>query len=386
MSPTTVPYSTEEILKVAELIRSKEGAGLLQKAFSENEEKTYAQMGLTDDEFTLLWKVGLTNEAQGGGCPRFRLQRERADVLISRDFPRREHDVLEPEPNRPAERVFPWSDEAEQIHDYVMRSYENEDVAPARILNMCCGSGAIAMSLSRAFAEQGQDIVRVLGIDIEPRIIQRSEFNRLLNQYDSHPVANLIQFSQGDLFKCEAIRPREQFQLIVASPPYSLHPEQHTASGFQGGGPTGLNVVIPLLQKCGDYLAPGGRLICQCYAIGDREEPTMVHDEVARALKIPLEEARRAVIKLEGLKVWRFRDVKCFDTPMPLEYMVSRCADPTYSFIKEFKADPEKRMKEHVDWIETLKKGTDTFGKAYSHLHYVMIDYKKPKGSPRKSR
>ena len=370
----TLPYSTDQLRAVVELIRRKPD---VIEAFQVDRKRLPSELRLSDEECTQLHDAGLMDEQNYQFRPAFRLRREEAGVLVTRDFPRRELDVREPIVNKPVRRVFPWPDEAQQIHRYVVDRYKTERNLPKRILNMCCGSGAIALSLTRHWAGQNGRFDRILGVDMEELSVRRSEYNRLLNQYDGHPFARSMEFHEGDLCACEDLRPGEMFDLIVAAPPYSLHPPQHTASGHQGGGERGISVVQPLIEQCRERLAPGGRLICQCYSLGDSESPTLLHEVVATALQLAPDEACRAVVPRPDWKVWRFRDVKCFDTPMPVEYMAVRCSDPTYPFYAAFEKDPEGQMREYVAWIERIKKG-DAMHRGYSHLHYVMIDYRNP--------
>jgi methylase of polypeptide subunit release factors len=374
----TLTISTDQIREVAKLISAK--PMLLETVFSEDRSGYPDKMGLTDSECDLLVDVGFLSPARGLYRPRYRLSRERANALVTRDFARREHDVAESEPNRPIDRVFPWSDEADQTYDYVTGQYEQLPL-PSRVLNMCCGSGAIALSLTRHWSEQRRfKFQRVLGVDLAEHAIRRSEFNRLLNLYDDHPVADLIKFDQANL--CATLTPDDLFDLIVGDPPYSLHPKGHTASGFHGGGELGIGVVQRFLEQCGQHLAPGGRLICQCYSLGTFDEPTLLQEVVATSLGLSADEARQSVHKMPW-KVWRFRDSKCFQPPMPVEYMVARCADRTYTFYKQFQESPEEEMRKYVQWIEDIKNPTDPAQRGYTHIHYVVINYQRP---ARKSR
>jgi SAM-dependent methyltransferase len=328
---------------------------------------------LPENDLSTLFEAKLITPANAVFRPQYRLQRERAGVLVTRDYPRTEHEHSE-EPNHPSDRVFPWRDEADEIFDFAVRAYTGYP-PPRRILNMCSGSGALALSLSQHWSSNGSKLMEVTGVDISERAVQRSEFNRRLNRFDGHPFAERIRFKRGDLF--EPLSADEKFDLIVADPPYSLHPRHHVKSGFHGGGVFGTDVVEALLRHCRTWLAPGGRLICPCYSLGDLRAPTRIDSILRSTLDVERGFADGLVEHMKGWKVWRFRDVKCMPNPMPVEYMVVRCSDPTYTFYNLFRRDPVGEMQEFVDnWIEKLKHEKDTYGNTYTNLWYVMINYK----------
>lgn len=91
--------------------------------------------------------------------------------------------------------------ETEEMVDRIVKS----GIQPKRILDVCSGSGCIALALKKAFPE-----AEVRGIDISPEAVSVSIHNAKLNQID-------VQFIVMDATKA---LPDGTFDLIVSNPPY----------------------------------------------------------------------------------------------------------------------------------------------------------------------
>lgn len=332
----------------------------------------------SEDELDALKESGLI---QLGGAriePAYRLARECAGALVTRDFPRT---LRKDEAARGEDRVFPWRDESDAIFDYVTRIYQDKE-PPRSVLNLCSGSGAILFSLARHWENRDVHDRKLVGIDKNPRAIEISRFNKQLNIADGQESAHSIDFRLGNLF--DQLRRGERFDLVIADAPYSFHPPSHNESGFHGGGTRGVDVVEPILKRFQEFLNSDGRLICPAYSLGTKSAPTHVRSIFASAVGMQYSSADEQSVSEcvftpsdpYWQRLWRFRDVKCLKNPCPLEYLSIRLADHSFPFYKQAEQDPLSAIERYVyDWIETLKKEKDRFNQCFSHLHYVMIDY-----------
>ncbi len=136
-----------------------------------------------------------------------------------------------------------------------------------RILDMCTGSGCIAIALAKAFERAQVDAV-----DISFEALEVADFN--INQ---HMMQDRVFAIQSDVFSGVT---GQKYDLIVANPPYvdaedmadlpdEFHhePELGLASGEDG-----LDVTRALLQQAADYLTDDGLLFVE---VGN----SMVHME-----------------------------------------------------------------------------------------------------------
>jgi len=151
--------------------------------------------------------------------------------------------------------------------------------APLRMLDLCTGSGCIAVSVTAAlttprkgWAEAPHPPVetRAVATDLVPAALELAARNAV-----RHGQQERIEFRQGDLFA--ALRPDElgTFDLITANPPYVSDAEwarcapnvrEHEPVGALRGGPDGLRLIEPLLRQVGDWLKPGGRALVEVAA------------------------------------------------------------------------------------------------------------------------
>ncbi|CAA9345536.1 MAG: Uncharacterized methyltransferase SCO7062 [uncultured Nocardioidaceae bacterium] len=128
----------------------------------------------------------------------------------------------------------------------------------AVVLDMCCGSGAVAAALEAAVP--GLD---VWATDVDPAAQACARRNL-------PPPARVL---GGDLFAALPPALRGQVDLLVASPPYvptaalPLMPREarlHEPRAALDGGHDGLAVHRRLLAEAVDWLAPGGHVVLEC--------------------------------------------------------------------------------------------------------------------------
>lgn len=114
--------------------------------------------------------------------------------------------------------------------------------ACGRVLDLCCGSGVQGLVASR-YAQH------IVAVDLNPRAIRFARFNAQINGIANYEVR------LGSLY--EAVG-NEQFDCILANPPFVPSPEQSLK--FRDGGASGENVLRAIIEEAWQYLSPEGRL------------------------------------------------------------------------------------------------------------------------------
>nr|AOO54575.1 n5-glutamine s-adenosyl-l-methionine-dependent methyltransferase [uncultured bacterium] len=130
---------------------------------------------------------------------------------------------------------------------------------PTRILDLCTGSGCIAIASALAFPEALVDAV-----DIDEGALQVARKN-----VERFNLQDQVQVKQSDLFSTLG---NTRYDLIVTNPPYVSEEEiaelarefQHEPKlGLFGHGLDGLNVVQKMLREAAEHLTPQGVLVCE---------------------------------------------------------------------------------------------------------------------------
>ncbi|OSM01542.1 putative N5-glutamine S-adenosyl-L-methionine-dependent methyltransferase [Magnetofaba australis IT-1] len=138
---------------------------------------------------------------------------------------------------------------------------------PRRILDLCTGSGCLAIALAHAFPEAQVD-----ALDISAGALQVTRIN-----CERHGVGERVQVMASNLFQAAH---RACYDLIVTNPPYvptavyaGLPAEfkREPAIALEAGA-DGLWLVEPILRQAPDYLTEGGVLVCE---VGDDVEEIM---------------------------------------------------------------------------------------------------------------
>jgi release factor glutamine methyltransferase len=139
-------------------------------------------------------------------------------------------------------------------------------VTPFRILDVCTGSGCLALALAREFPGS-----RIYGTDISGSAVDYANVNAGINN-----IRNAI-FLKGSLFKpVERIMARNSspltFDLIISNPPYirsgdiqSLQPEIKDWEPFVAldGGVDGLDFYRKLIPSARHFLVKGGMIMLE---------------------------------------------------------------------------------------------------------------------------
>lgn len=140
-------------------------------------------------------------------------------------------------------------------------STQRGGAAPLKILDLCTGSGVIAVSLAKELPQ-----TRIVALDISPAAIEIARLNGRL-----HGVEGRVEFFCGDLFAPLAER-LERFDIVVANPPYirsgdlpDLEPEvrEWEPVGALDGGADGLCYYRRIVAAVGAYLKTGGSVLLE---------------------------------------------------------------------------------------------------------------------------
>lgn len=153
------------------------------------------------------------------------------------------------------ERALIPRPETEILAETVVKSAENGD----KILDMCTGSGCIAVSVAKNCADKN---VTVTAADVSDAAIMLAKENAEANGVK-------VNFVQSDLFD----KVRGRFNIIVCNPPYVKSGEipalQREVREFEpkialDGGADGLDFYRRLAKEVKSYLAKGGMLMLEC--------------------------------------------------------------------------------------------------------------------------
>jgi ribosomal protein L3 glutamine methyltransferase len=127
-----------------------------------------------------------------------------------------------------------------------------------RVLDLCTGSGCLAIMLADCFAE-----AQVVGADISESALEVAKTN-----IAAHGLEDRVSLVRSDLF---AALEGERFDLIVSNPPYvrsaavALFPPEYAAEPAlaHAGGEDGLSLVRRILEEAGRHLNAGGSLVVE---------------------------------------------------------------------------------------------------------------------------
>ena len=132
-------------------------------------------------------------------------------------------------------------------------------VEPQRVMDLCTGSGCIAIALARAFPEAEVD-----AIDLSPDALDVTQIN-----IDMYGVEQQVIPIQSDLFN--ALPHGDRYDLIVSNPPYvdaedmdDLPDEfRHEPEMALAAGDDGLILAKRILANAGDFLHDHGVLVVE---------------------------------------------------------------------------------------------------------------------------
>ena len=145
------------------------------------------------------------------------------------------------------------------IAELIQKNFEGlVQHSPQRILDMCTGSGCIAIACADRFP-----LAEVDAVDLSIEALNVAELN-----IERHQMLERVFPLQSDLFKQ---LPKAQYDLIVTNPPYVDQqdiddmPEEfrHEPMMALEAGQDGLILVKRILVQASDYLSENGVLVCE---------------------------------------------------------------------------------------------------------------------------
>ncbi|MGF1449398.1 MAG: peptide chain release factor N(5)-glutamine methyltransferase [Opitutales bacterium] len=146
--------------------------------------------------------------------------------------------------------------ETEELAEHLSERLRSQ--APANLLDLGTGTGALALTLAAAFPE-----ARVVAVDEAAEALDLARENAVANGLEKR-----VEFRLGHWWY--PLQADERFDLIVANPPYLTNTEWQSAlpevqqhepeSALWPGDPEGLADLQEILNGSPQHLAPGGLL------------------------------------------------------------------------------------------------------------------------------
>ncbi len=126
------------------------------------------------------------------------------------------------------------------------------------VLDLCTGSGCLAILAARHFANA----------EVDAADISKDALAVAARNVSDHGLEGQIELFRGDLFQPLGDK---RYDLIISNPPYvdeagmaSLPQECRAEPKLAfDGGPDGLDIVRRILDEAGQHLTPGGGLLCE---------------------------------------------------------------------------------------------------------------------------
>lgn len=131
---------------------------------------------------------------------------------------------------------------------------------PRFIVDLCTGSGNLALALKHEFPE-----ATVYGTDVSPEALALAAEN------GAH-TGLAVEWRAGDLFSALPPELRERVDLLVSNPPYLAEAElaglpadvrDHEPRGALTSGPRGDEILERIAAGAADWLAAGGVVVCE---------------------------------------------------------------------------------------------------------------------------
>ena len=153
--------------------------------------------------------------------------------------------------------------ETELMAEYAIKTCRGGVTPPLHILDLCTGSGCLALALAKEFPH-----AQVYGIDVSDNALSYAKKNAGLNE------VNNVSFIQGNLFEPLYVRgnPAPAFDLVISNPPYvktadmkNLQPEIKLWEPLNAldGGADGLDYYRRIVPEARQFLKSNGMLVLE---------------------------------------------------------------------------------------------------------------------------
>ncbi len=147
--------------------------------------------------------------------------------------------------------------ETELLCETALKIIGNKKLSSPRILDIGVGSGVISVTLAKELPD-----CKVVAVDISTEALDVARQNVL-----AYTCADKIELRQSDFFS--AVKPDEQFDIIISNPPYIAEPDYDTLPPevladpkiAMTAGTDGLDAIRVIVQEAPNYLAPNGRIM-----------------------------------------------------------------------------------------------------------------------------
>lgn len=150
-----------------------------------------------------------------------------------------------------------------------------ERAGPCRVVDMCCGSGNLAIALA-IHAPQAQ----VIGCDLTASAVSAARANA-----ERLRVSDRVEVLRGDLFEPLEGRWLEgRIDLVVANPPYistgrlatdRAHLLEREPREAFDGGPYGISILQGIVRGAAPFLTPGGWLAVE-FGLGQERQVALL--------------------------------------------------------------------------------------------------------------
>ena len=153
--------------------------------------------------------------------------------------------------------------ETEQLWEIVVKRLEHR--SPERILDLCTGSGNLALALKHAFPR-----AEVRGTDLDAAALELARENGAL-------LGLSVAWSRGDLFGAVPDTEQGRVDVIVANPPYVTAGEfaelpddvrVHEPRVALVAGEAGDEILARIASAAMEWLRPGGLIACEIAEAG----------------------------------------------------------------------------------------------------------------------
>ncbi len=95
-----------------------------------------------------------------------------------------------------------------------LKKNKKSDNSRIRVLDMCTGSGCIAVSIGKLAAVKGNIPIEVIGSDISHEALKVAELNKSIHKAEN------VAFLESSLFEFCSDTPERRWDMIISNPPY----------------------------------------------------------------------------------------------------------------------------------------------------------------------